>query len=83
MTDDAERRWREGPRDPFEDLRRRLMQVERDQATLLRKCDEALERLNQVGLQIERDARERRSLSAAILLALIALGGLWFVGSGL
>ena len=77
MIDDAERRWREDPRDPFEELRQRHMQVERDQATLLSKNQEALERLNQLGVRIERDARERRCLTAAGVLLLVGLWGVW------
>ena len=82
MIDDAERRWREGPRDPFDDLGQRLMQLERDQATLLRKNHEALEKLNQLGVRIERDARERRYLTAAIVLLLVALWSVWAVWLG-
>jgi hypothetical protein len=59
------------------------MQLEREQATLLRKSQEALERLDQLGRRIERDARERRGLNAATALLLVVIGAFWFVRSGL
>ena len=73
MMDEAERRWREDPQDPFEDLRQRLNQAERDQSILLRETREAQEKLAQLHLQIEREARERRVLTAAILFLLVVL----------
>ena len=66
-------RWREDPSDLFEDLRQRFNRAERDQTILLSEIREAQAKLAQLHLQIERDARERRVLTAAILLLLVVL----------